>query len=65
MVFLHSHSDIYMEEFLYDLENDIYEKNNLINETCCSKAKAELTEILKRKMAEVGEGAPKIVPFKP
>lgn len=52
-----------MEEFLFDLENNISEKNNLINDPCCSKAKAELAEILKEKMAEAGEDVPKIVPF--
>ena len=59
-----SPDDVYHERFLYDLENDPYEKNNLISDPDYSEIRAELAEILKSKMAEAKENPPTIIPAK-
>ena len=59
---LFSRSDTYQEEFLYDLENDPYEKRNLVNDPIYSEVKGELTRILQKKMVEAGENIPSIIP---
>jgi len=59
---LFAKSDLYMEDFLYDLENDIYERNNLVKEPKYAQVRAELAEVLKKKMIEAGENIPKIIP---
>lgn len=48
-------SDTYTEDFLYDLENDPYEKNNLIESAEHKQIKAELREILISHMKKVNE----------
>ncbi|NVM02740.1 MAG: sulfatase-like hydrolase/transferase [Candidatus Helarchaeota archaeon] len=48
----------YEEELLYDLENDIYEKNNLIKDPNYSEIRIKLAKILKKKMVEAGEEVP-------
>ena len=58
---LYSKSELYNEAFLYDLENDIYEKNNLIGDPTFNDIKTGLAEILKRKMKEAGEEIPQIL----
>ena len=58
--YLYSKSDIYNEEFLYDLENDMYEKHNLVEDPKLEDVRKGLAEILKRKMKEAGEDVPKI-----
>ncbi len=63
--FLYSKSDVYMEDFLYNLENDMYEKSNLVNDPKYIEVRAELSEILKIKMGEAGEKIPKIIPMTP
>ncbi|MFA9398024.1 MAG: arylsulfatase, partial [Clostridiaceae bacterium] len=50
-----SRSDKYKEEYLYDLENDPYEKNNLVEDVNYKDIRKELSEILKRRMVEAGE----------
>ncbi len=60
--FLYGSSKIYMEEYLYDLENDIHERNNLVVDPNFKEVRAELAEILKRKMIEANEKIPKIIP---
>lgn len=60
--YLYSKSGIYNEEFLYDLENDIYEKHNLVGDPAYENVRKGLAEILKRKMKEAGEEIPKIFP---
>ncbi|MHA1728715.1 MAG: sulfatase-like hydrolase/transferase [Promethearchaeota archaeon] len=57
----HSASEIYIEEFLYDLENDIYERNNLVKDPAFKKIRAELSATLKERMAEASEGIPEII----
>ena len=59
---MYAQSDIYMEDFLYDLENDIYERNNLVSDPEYAQIRGELAEVLKRKMVEAGEKIPKIIP---
>lgn len=57
---LYSRSDVYEEEFLYDLEEDIFEKNNLIGDPNYINVKHELATLLKSKMVEAGENKPEI-----
>ena len=60
--YLYSKSELYEEEFLYDLENDIYEKHNLVGDPAFKDIRKGLAEILKRKMTEAGEEIPEILP---
>ncbi len=53
-------SDVYVEDFLYDLESDPHEKNNLVAHPDYSEVRIELARILKRKMVEAGEREPEI-----
>ena len=53
-------SDIYVEDFLYDLEADPHERNNLVADPSLAPVRAELEETLKRRMVEAGEKAPEI-----
>jgi len=55
-------SDVYHEEYLYDLENDPHERSNLVRDPAYADVRAELAETLKRRMAEAGEAVPKILP---
>jgi len=50
-----SSSDVYVEDFLYDLENDPHEQNNLVRDPAFVNVRKELAEILKRRMVEIGE----------
>lgn len=56
-----SSSDIYSEDFLYDLESDPHELTNLVNESSYVEIRAELAIKLKRCMAEAGEQVPDII----
>jgi uncharacterized sulfatase len=58
---LYAQSDLYMEDYLYDLEHDLYEKNNLVSDPTYAQIRAELADRLKKKMAEAGEKIPRIV----
>ena len=60
--YLYSKSELYEEEFLYDLENDLYEKHNLVGDPNFKDVRKGLAEILKRKMKEAGEEIPSILP---
>jgi uncharacterized sulfatase len=53
-------SDLYIEDFIYDLEEDPHERNNLVRDPSLAEARAELAKILKRRMIEAGEKAPEI-----
>lgn len=55
-------SDVYVEDFLYDLEADPHEKNNLVADPNHAETREELAAVLKRKMAEAGEAEPLIKP---
>ena len=59
-----SPDDVYHERFLYDLENDPHERNNLISDPDYAETRAELAEVLKSKMAEAKENPPTILPAK-
>ncbi|KKL25119.1 hypothetical protein LCGC14_2408520, partial [marine sediment metagenome] len=59
--YLYSKSDLYKEEFLYDLDKDLYEKHNLVGDPQYKGIRKGLAEILKRKMEEAGEEIPQIL----
>jgi len=58
---LYSRSEIYRGAFLYDLETDPYEKQNLIAEPEFINVRKELSSLLKQKMIEAGENLPNII----
>lgn len=53
----------YYEDFLYDLENDPHEKNNLVDDPAYVAIRAQLKEVLIRKMQEANEPVPEILPY--
>ncbi len=55
-------SAAYVEQYLYDLEADPHELDNLAGRTGTRTAAAELRHRLVRRMAEAGESAPRISP---
>lgn len=55
-------STVYVEEYLYDLENDPIEKHNLIKSRRYSAVRAELRAMLIREMENAGEARPHILP---
>lgn len=55
-------SDIYVEDYLYDLEADPHERNNLVSDPAHKAIRAELAERLKKRMVQAGEQAPEIRP---
>ncbi len=58
-----SHADVYYEDFLYDLNKDPYERNNLVADPAYREIRAELCKILKREMKTAHETEPEIRPF--
>jgi len=57
-----AHSDHYVEQYLYDLDADPFERNNLVADPAHAELRAELAATLKRRMAEAGEKTPVISP---
>lgn len=55
-------SDSYQEQFLYDLEKDPHELNNLVSDPEYSDIRKRLKNILIEKMVSAGENRPEIVP---
>jgi arylsulfatase A-like enzyme len=55
-------SDIYVEDFLYDLDADPHERHNLVDSDTHVEIRRELKDILIRRMVEAGESAPVILP---
>lgn len=55
-------SEVYVEEFLYDLESDPFEQNNLVKDPGLKSLRADLAQTLKGKMKEAGEKVPDIRP---
>jgi hypothetical protein len=55
-------SDVYVEEYLYDLHADPYELNNLIHRKVSGGVVEDLRDRLIRRMVEAGESAPVIEP---
>ena len=58
-------SDVYVEDFLYDMAADPHERHSLVAEPSLSAVRAELAAVLKRRMAAAGEGEPIIKPAPP
>jgi arylsulfatase A-like enzyme len=56
-----SGSEVYTETFLYDLEHDPYELNNLIGLKSHQKVAEVMAERLKARMAQAGEAVPQII----
>lgn len=57
-------SSFYTEDYLYDLEKDYDEKNNLVDNAEYFEVRLELAEILKRRMEQAGERVPEILSLK-
>ena len=57
-----SDSDLYVEDFLYDLEADPHERSNLVNSTNHISERQKLAKTLQKRMKEAGEKIPRIVP---
>lgn len=60
--FVKHSSKVYFEDYLYDLEKDPIEKNNLIRNKKYDDVRKELKEMLIREMVNAGEEEPKILP---
>jgi arylsulfatase A-like enzyme len=58
---LYSKSDVYEGEFFYDLENDPFEKHNLIKDSNYIVVKKELSQLLIKRMVEAGEAIPRMI----
>ena len=58
-------SDLYEEDFLYDLENDPHEQNNLVRDPAFESIRAQLRPRLIARMLEAREQAPEIRPAPP
>ncbi len=48
----------YYDDFLYDLKNDPYEKNNLVGDSAYNDVLAEMRKLLSREMVNAGEKKP-------
>lgn len=55
-------SDTYTETFLYDLENDPHETNNLVNDPKYANVRKQLADQLVQRMVMAGEDIPSILP---
>lgn len=55
-------SDVYLEDFLYDLEADPHERNNRVADPELAMVRETLRETLRRRMKEAGEAEPEIRP---
>lgn len=53
-------SAVYVEDFLYDLEADPHERNNLVADPAYREIRQKLAATLKRRMAQAGENDPEI-----
>ena len=53
-------SEIYVEDFLYDLEIDPHERNNLVCDPILGRIREQLSRTLKRRIAEAGKAEPQI-----
>ncbi len=59
---IHPASDLYVEEFLYDLDADPHERTNLVVEEALADVRAGLRRRLMRRIIEAGEREPEILP---
>lgn len=55
---------VYYEDYLYDLENDPNQLNNLVKDENYAAVRAKLCALLKEQMVNAGEKAPEIRPAK-
>ncbi len=55
-------SNVYVEDFLYDLAEDPHERTNLVSDAAYNSVREELASRLKRRMVEAGEAEPRILP---
>jgi arylsulfatase A-like enzyme len=62
--FTESESTIYREDFLYDLNSDPYELNNLVAQPKYKEVRDWLADKLKKKMKYAGERIPEVKPKK-
>ncbi|MFW6006531.1 MAG: sulfatase-like hydrolase/transferase [Bacillota bacterium] len=60
----YSKSSVYEEDFLYDLKNDPYEKNNLVTDPRYRDIRKDMQKRLVQNMKKAGEEVPKILPKK-
>ncbi len=58
----HAESDEYVEQYLYDLEADPYERHNLVGDLAYRAVADELAQTLVRRMVAVGERPARIIP---
>jgi uncharacterized sulfatase len=56
-------SDVYVEDYLYDLIADPHERNNLVSDKVYADIRVELSARLKSRMAHAGEKEPEILPL--
>jgi arylsulfatase A-like enzyme len=52
-----------MEDKLYDLKKDPYERHNLVDDPRLADVRTQLAKILKRRMVAAGENEPVILPY--
>lgn len=55
-------SDVYVEDFLYDLETDPHERRNLVRDPDYVEIREQLAATLKNRMQQAGEEPPCILP---
>lgn len=56
-------ADIYYEDFLYNLKNDPYEQNNLVDTPEFEPVRRDMSQRLLARMAQAGESRPEILPY--
>jgi len=61
----HKNSALYMEEFLYDLEKDPYERHNLVKDPSHASLRKELAQTLRAKIHEIEGIEATIIPWTP
>lgn len=54
-------SDVYVEQYLYNLDTDPYEQNNLVSDPAYRDICKQMADILKKRMVAAGEKEPKIL----
>ena len=55
-------SDVYVEDYLYDLDSDPHERNNLVSDPAYREIRSELAARLKKRMVQAGEQEAEIRP---
>lgn len=60
--YIHHSAKVYFEDYLYDLEKDPHEKNNLIKDKRYAHVRQELKYLLIEQMVNAGEERPVILP---